>query len=72
VVKTTVYLPEELKRALEAEAAERRVSEADLIREAVRQVVGEPVRELPPGGVFRGGADVARNADKFLEGFGQW
>ncbi|MDR1187342.1 MAG: ribbon-helix-helix domain-containing protein [Bifidobacteriaceae bacterium] len=71
-MKTTVYLPDDLKRALEVEAADRRVSEAELIREAIRSLVGDPKNELPPSGVFRGGAGLARSVDQNLTGFGSW
>jgi hypothetical protein len=70
--KTTVYLPDELKRSLEFEAADRRVSEADLIREAIRALVGGTGGGLPPGGVFRGGTGLARAVDENLAGFGSW
>lgn len=40
--KTTVYIPEDLKRTLELVAAARGVSEAELIREALRAATGDP------------------------------
>jgi len=40
VEKTTVYLPAELKTALRRSALRRRVSEAEVIRDAIRQAVG--------------------------------
>jgi hypothetical protein len=70
--KTTVYLPKNLKRALEIEAAARRVSDADLIRHAVSAEVGVMDGRLPPSDVFSGGADLARHVDEHLDGFGQW
>ena len=47
--KTTVYLPDELKAALEQAAAQGR-SEADLVREAVRELTQrlEPPRPRLP------------------------
>jgi metal-responsive CopG/Arc/MetJ family transcriptional regulator len=43
VVKTTIYLPEELQRELKLAAKERGTSEAELIRTAVRhELLGAP------------------------------
>jgi hypothetical protein len=43
VTKTTVYLPDELHRALKAAASERGMSEAELIRTALRhELLGAP------------------------------
>lgn len=41
MVKTTLYLPEELKRKVELAARRRGVSEADVIRAAITREVGE-------------------------------
>lgn len=43
MVKTTIYLPDELHRELKLAAKERGTSEADLIRTAVRhELLGAP------------------------------
>jgi hypothetical protein len=43
VVKTTIYMPDELHRELKLAAGERRISEAELIRTAVRhELLGAP------------------------------
>lgn len=43
MVKTTVYLPEDLRRGLKQAAKERGTSEAELIRAAVRhELLGMP------------------------------
>jgi metal-responsive CopG/Arc/MetJ family transcriptional regulator len=43
VVKTTIYMPDELHRELKLAASERRISEAELIRTAVRhELLGAP------------------------------
>lgn len=43
VVKTTIYLPDDLHRALKLAAKERGTSEAELIRTAVRhELLGAP------------------------------
>lgn len=70
--KTTVYLPEDLKSALERIAAERGRSEAALIREAVRELVRgtEPPRPRLP--LFSSGdPTLARRFEEELRGFGE-
>ena len=70
--KTTVYLPDELKAALEQAAAQGR-SEADLVREAVRELTQrlEPPRPRLP--LFSSGdPTLAERVDEELrEGFGE-
>ena len=67
--KTTVYLPAELKTALRRSALRRGVSEAEVIRDAIRQAVGDE-RPAPRGGLFSSDARIARAADEHLRGFG--
>ncbi len=55
MVKTTVYLPDELKQALKRLAEQRQCSEADLLREAVARLTGEA--EVP-------GANDCRSSDR--------
>lgn len=70
-MKTTLYLPDELKRALELEARRRRVSEAEVVRETLREkLLTEQVR--PRGGIFAGKEQIADRVDDLLaEGFGR-
>lgn len=68
--KTTVYLPEDLKAALKRTAAQRGMSEAEVIRESIRQTVTE-VRPRPRGGLFSSGHPIARRAEELLTGFGE-
>lgn len=73
MVKTTVYLPEELKETLEKAAAERGLSEAELIRQAIRELVGDapPVRpRIPLSQAPLGDPTAAARADELLDGFG--
>jgi len=73
--RTTIYLPEEMKSRLEAEAARRQITEAELIRRAVdMELQRTPLR----GGIVSGpgdglnGADLTReNRHTWLEGFGE-
>ena len=70
--KTTVYLPNDLKAALERAAVHEGRSEADLIRQAVRELTRnlEPPRPRLP--LFHGGdPTLAERVDEALEGFGQ-
>ena len=70
VEKTTVYLPSDLKAAVKRAAAQRGVSEADVIRESIRAGVGGS-RPRPRGGVFTSSEPIARRVDELLDGFGE-
>lgn len=65
--KTTVYLPDDLKAALEEEARRRGVSEAELIRTALAASITRP----RPRGGFLNGPPIAEHVDEYLEGFGE-
>lgn len=65
--KTTIYLPEELKAAVEREALRRGISEAEVIRQAVAQGVERP---RPRAGILDGEA-FAERTEELLEGFGE-
>jgi predicted transcriptional regulator len=69
--KTTVYLPEELKAALERKAAEERRSEAEIIREAIADKVAKrrivPRIPISPAGLSE--VNVAERVDELLDGF---
>lgn len=68
--KTTVYLPEDLKAALGRVAMERGQSEAELIREAVGDLVRGSERPRLP--LFSSGdPTLARRFDEELRGFGE-
>jgi len=70
MVKTTVYLPDELKRALKRVAEERQCSEADLLREAVARLTGDVDAPAPKLPLFRSpGPSIAEYIDRALEGF---
>jgi hypothetical protein len=69
--KTTVYLPAELKQALTRVARQRRLSEAELLREAVSKLTGEAEAPAPRLPLFRGkGPSIAHDVDRALSGFG--
>ena len=73
MVKTTVYLPDELKAALSRVAAERAVSEAELIREALAEKVAASTATRPRVALFAqglGDPEAAERVDELLDGFG--
>lgn len=65
--KTTLYLPDELKSALEREAARRGVPEAQVVRDAIAAAVGRP---RPRPGLLDG-EPFAADIDALLLGFGE-
>lgn len=70
-MKTTVYLPDELKRALKRLARQRRCSEAELLREAVARLAREADAPVPRLPLFRStGPSIAEDVDRALESFG--
>ncbi len=68
--KTTLYLPEDLKSAVKRAAAQRGVSEAEIIRESIRLSVGG-VRPRARGALYSSGQPIARDAEEMLAGFGE-
>ena len=66
--KTTVYLPERLKRDVERQARQRSCSEAEVIRQAIEDAVSRPE---PRPGIIGGDSAWAERADDYLEGFGE-
>ncbi len=72
MVKTTVYLPDDLKVALERAARETGRTEADLIREGIRLAVDRQQPPLPTIGILvSDDPHFAENVDDHLVGFGQ-
>ena len=73
MVKTTVYLPEELKASLTRMAEEQQRSEAELIREAIQVAVSTRQRlrpRIPLTGEALGDPNISERVDEHLEGFG--
>lgn len=66
-VKTTIYLPDDLKDALRKEARHRGQSEAEVVRQAIRALVRRP---RPRPGIVDGEPMAARSED-LLAGFGE-
>ena len=69
MVKTTLYLPDDLKTQLTREASRRGESEAEVIRQALRREL-EVVRPRARGALFAGTEPIADRVDELLEGFG--
>ena len=71
--RTTIYLPEEMKAAIEREAARRGVTEAEIIREAVDDHLGSAQAPVPQLPVFEEGIgiELASRVGELLEGFGE-
>ncbi len=70
--KTTVYLPEALKRRLERVAQDQNRSEADLIREAIERFTAGQARPRPRLPLFSSvDPGLADRVDEVLRGFGE-
>ena len=73
MIRTSVYLSEELKRRLERTARDRRASEAEVIRAALDEYTAKE-RPRPRLPLFRGSeqTNIAERVDEILaEGFGR-
>ena len=70
--RTTIYLPLELKRALERTAARRGQSVAEVIRDALRTLVASAPPPRPRMPLFTSGLPgIADRVDEALKGFGE-
>ncbi len=70
MLKTTIYLPEDLKRKVTLRAEREGRSEAEVIRAAIEAAVGEE-RPRPRGGLFSSGDPIGDRIDEFMKGFGE-
>jgi Arc/MetJ-type ribon-helix-helix transcriptional regulator len=71
VRRTTIYLPESLKRTLARAAHDEGRTEADLIREGLERLL-ESRHAKPKLPLFKSGKpDLAENVDRDLDGFGE-
>lgn len=72
MIKTTVYLPEPLKRQLQRLAKRLGTSEAQLIRDALERAVKERRAPRPRLPLFASNEpDLAERVDEALAGFGE-
>jgi hypothetical protein len=72
VIKTTVYLPEQVKQRLARLAREQERSEAQLIRDAVARLVEEAPPPRPRLPLFSSGdPTITERWDELMKGFGE-
>lgn len=64
--ETNAYLADSLKGEVERRAGKRACSEAEVIRQAIRDAVGRPA---PKPGIIPGDDSWADRADDYLDGF---
>lgn len=70
--KTTVYIPSDIKSALGKLATARGLSEAEVIRQALRAVTAQIVPPRPRVPLFKSGKPhLAEKLDEALKGFGE-
>lgn len=70
--KTTVYLPDDLKLALERVAVSTGRSEAEVIRQALAAAVTSSTPPRPKGALFASGDPaLAESVESALAGFGE-
>lgn len=72
--KTTIYLPDDVKKGIENIAIADKCSEAEVIREALTVLIAsrQPPKPLVPlPGLTLGRPDVAARAGELLDGFGE-
>ena len=72
--RTTIYLPDDLKKAVEEAAKRDGCSEATVIRDALESALkgrNAPRPRIPLVRQGLGDSTVARRADELLEGFGK-
>ena len=68
MIKTTIYLPESLKREVARMARRRSCSEAEVIRQAIQDAVSRP---RPRSGIISGDDLWGRHVDEYMKGFGE-
>lgn len=73
--KTTIYLPDDMKKKVEAMAEQEKKSEADIIRDAINTAIQSkpvyPVPRIPLPGMKLGDPTIAERAGDLLDGFGE-
>lgn len=70
VNKTTVYLPDDLKRAVTAASRRRAISEAEVIRQAIADAVANETQPVHSA-LFASDVLMADDVDAHLVGFGE-
>lgn len=71
-MKTTVYIPDDLKLALSRVAKAANRSEADLIRQSIADLVERSSPPRPRGALFSSGdPSLSERVDEAIAGFGE-
>jgi hypothetical protein len=71
IVKITVSLPDDIGRAVQAEAVRRQRSKSEVMRQAVATAASGFEQPAPQGGFMTGDWEpIDWNSDDCLEGFG--
>jgi hypothetical protein len=72
VRRTTIYLPDDLKRAITRLAESEQETEASFIRRAVERAIGETAAPRPRLPLFSSGKkNLSERVDEALRGFGE-
>jgi hypothetical protein len=72
--KTTIYLPDELKKRIETIARSSGKAEAEIIRDAIDTATlaaGAPIPRVPLMAAGLGDPAIAENVDALLDSFGR-
>ena len=72
--RTTLYLPDDLKASVERLAADQGRSEAEFLREAIRNAVEDAAPPRPRLPLLTGGLGdptLSERVDEHLDGFGE-
>jgi hypothetical protein len=72
--KTTIYLPDELKKRIERVSRTTGKAEAEVIRDAIDAATltaGAPIPRIPLMDTGLGDPTIAENVDALLESFGR-
>lgn len=71
MIRTTIYLPEGLKAALEAKATQEGRTQADIVRDALQQLLRVTPQRSWSALFHSGHSDTSENVDELLaDGFG--
>ena len=71
-MKTTIYIPDDVMKALKRKAQIEQKSQSEVIREALEVATSAYRFPMPhfPLGTGRGPADMSQHLDDFMDGYG--
>ena len=70
MARMSLYLPDDLKRAIELEARRRAIPEAEVVRQTLRDALSRNTVR-PRGALFTGSEPAADRVGELLDGFGK-